>query len=455
MDPKSPEEEEDSFDWLLGRDSPEVAHAPMDTNLLTTGDYCINVPDGSSGKVFTRERVFEAVSQRDASQLDGLLDYLRDNNKRLTSPEFTDEENGKTALLKALLNLRNGRNDTIEVLLDVAEKTGDLQDLINASYKDPSYKGQTALHVAIERRSFEHVKLLVEKGADVQAKANGDFFQRKTGLGFYFGELPLSLAACTNQPDVVSFLMENSYRRADLTDKDSQGNTVLHTLVVIAENTEESTEMISMIYDHILIHHSKLEKRRHVHLEEIENNKGLTPLKLAAKLGKKGLFKHMLHREFADEEMRPLCRKLTEWVYGPVHSSLYDMSSIETDEDNSVLEIIVFGSDVPNRPEMLQIEPLRSILQEKWNRFASKIFLMNFLVYLLYLLILTAVAFYRKKGQPPFPVEDFSLDHLRCFGEVFSVLGAVWFLIKVIASFKRNPPRFKALYMDGFSDILL
>lgn len=47
--------------------------------------------------------------------------------------------------------------------------------------------------------------------------------------------------------------------------------------------------------------------------------------------------------------MRPLCRKLTEWVYGPVHSSLYDMSSIETDEDNSVLDIIVFGSDVPVR----------------------------------------------------------------------------------------------------------
>lgn len=33
MEPKSPEEEEDSFDWLLGRDSPEIAHAPMDTNL--------------------------------------------------------------------------------------------------------------------------------------------------------------------------------------------------------------------------------------------------------------------------------------------------------------------------------------------------------------------------------------------------------------------------------------
>lgn len=47
--------------------------------------------------------------------------------------------------------------------------------------------GQTALHVAIERRSFDHVKLLVEKGADVQAKANGRFFQYGAGRGFYFG----------------------------------------------------------------------------------------------------------------------------------------------------------------------------------------------------------------------------------------------------------------------------
>lgn len=48
--------------------------------------------------------------------------------------------------------------------------------------------GQSALHIAIERRSFDHVKMLVQKGADVQAKANGTFFQRNTGLGFYFGE---------------------------------------------------------------------------------------------------------------------------------------------------------------------------------------------------------------------------------------------------------------------------
>lgn len=47
--------------------------------------------------------------------------------------------------------------------------------------------------------------------------------------------------------------------------------------------------------------------------------------------------------------MRPLSRKFTEWVYGPVHSSLYDISSIDTDEENSVLEIVVCGSEIPVR----------------------------------------------------------------------------------------------------------
>ncbi|XP_039463770.1 transient receptor potential cation channel subfamily V member 1-like, partial [Oreochromis aureus] len=111
------------------------------------------------------------------------------------------------------------------------------------------------------------------------------------------------------------------------------------------------------------------------------------------------LFRHMLHREFMDEETRPLSRKFTEWVYGPVHSSLYDMTSIDTNEEDSVLEIIIFGSEIPNHPEMLQIEPLRSLLQDKWERFALKLFLMNFLLYVVYLTIFTAVALYRKDGK--------------------------------------------------------
>lgn len=48
--------------------------------------------------------------------------------------------------------------------------------------------GQTALHIAIERRSISYVKLLVSKGADVHAKACGTFFQPHDGPSFYFGE---------------------------------------------------------------------------------------------------------------------------------------------------------------------------------------------------------------------------------------------------------------------------
>uniref|UniRef100_A0A8C8GPD2 Ion transport domain-containing protein n=1 Tax=Oncorhynchus tshawytscha TaxID=74940 RepID=A0A8C8GPD2_ONCTS len=307
-----------------------------------------------------------------------------------------DQSYGKNVLLKALLNLRNGRNNTIEYLLDISEKMGDIKELVNAAYTDSYYKGQTALHIAIERRSTYFVELLIKKGANVHAKACGKFFQLNDGPSFYFGELPLSLAACTNQPEVVDFLLENDYQRVDVRESDSLGNMVLHALVVLADNTPENTDFITSMYDHILTTAARLHPKWR--LEDIENNQGLTTIKLAAKTGKIGLFKHMMHREFQERETRNLSRKFTEWVYGPVHSSLYDLDSLDSYEKNSVLEIIVYSSDIPNRHEMLQIEPLNRLLEEKWDKFAARMFFLNFLVYLVYLSVFTAVAYYRKKG---------------------------------------------------------
>lgn len=98
------------------------------------------------------------------------------------------------------------------------------------------------------------------------------------------GELPLSLAACTNQPDVVDFLLDNEFQRANAELADSQGNTVLHALVVVADNSEDNTAFITSMYDRILKTTARLHPK--VKLEDIENNKGLTPLKMAAKTGK-------------------------------------------------------------------------------------------------------------------------------------------------------------------------
>ncbi|KAL0193005.1 hypothetical protein M9458_011301, partial [Cirrhinus mrigala] len=97
-------------------------------------------------------------------------------------------------------------------------------------------------------------------------------------------ELPLSLAACTNQPDIVDFLMGNPYQAVNVKERDSHGNTVLHALVSIADNSPENTKFIIAMYDHILIKSNQLHPK--IKLEEIENKERLTPLTLAAKTGK-------------------------------------------------------------------------------------------------------------------------------------------------------------------------
>uniref|UniRef100_A0A673KMT5 Transient receptor potential cation channel subfamily V member 1-like n=1 Tax=Sinocyclocheilus rhinocerous TaxID=307959 RepID=A0A673KMT5_9TELE len=412
-------------------------------------------PAQQDSERFTLKRLFDAVSSGNVSKLQGLHQYLHKNMKRLTDSQY--KSNGKTALLKALLNLREGENDTIEHLLEIAEKLGDLKFFVNAAYTDSFYKGQTALHVAIERRSAKFVQMLVKKGADVHAKACGKFFQPNQKTCFYFGELPLSLAACTNQPDIADFLMNNPYQAVDVREKDSHGNTVLHALVSIADDSPKNTEFVIAMYDHILFKTDHLHPK--IKLEDIENNEGLTPIKLAAKTGKLGLLKHIVQREFKGR--RHLSRKITEWAYGPVCSSLYDLASLDTYDKNSALEIIVYGSEIPNRLEMLNIEPFNRLIEEKWERFAKRMFLFNFIVYVIYLFIFTAVAYHREAGkdfnnnsQPPFHYKNNSHDYLLLTGHIISTIGALYFFIRGLIDLFRKRPGFQSLFIDGYTDQL-
>ncbi|XP_029986592.1 transient receptor potential cation channel subfamily V member 2-like [Sphaeramia orbicularis] len=281
----------------------EDAKAPMDTDYQEELEpsrpqirFNLNFDKGIRGErqdercdieTFPIERVFEAVASRDIRRLDGLEQYLRRSMKKLSDSLY--QSYGKTPLMKALLHLKDGKNQTVEFLIGIAERMDDAHKLINASYTSPYYKGQTALHIAIERRSLSYVQLLVSKGADVHAKASGTFFQPHNRASFYFGELPLSLAACTNQPDLVDFLLVNEYpnQRADPRRADSHGNTVLHALVTVGDNSPENTEFISSMYDRILKTTADLHPK--LRLEDLHNHQGLTPLKMAAKTGKTGV----------------------------------------------------------------------------------------------------------------------------------------------------------------------
>ncbi|XP_044078022.1 transient receptor potential cation channel subfamily V member 1 [Siniperca chuatsi] len=448
----------------LGKESPK---APMDTDYQEEMEetkpqnrFNFNFDKAIQGKeqhgrkreskTFNIDKLFEAVARRDVEKLGCLHQYLHQHMKKLSDSLY--QSYGKTALMKALLHLKDGKNETVELLIDISEKMGDIKEFVNSAYTNSYYKGQTALHIAIERRTIFYVKLLVSKGADVHAKACGKFFQLHDGPNFYFGELPLSLAACTNQPNVVDFLMENEYQRADVEMKDSQGNTVLHALVVVADNSKHNTEFITRMYDRILKTTAKLHPN--LKLENIENNNGLTPLKMAAKTGKITLFSHILKREFQESHTKHLSRKFTEWVYGPVHCSLYDLASLDSYEDNSVMEILVYGSDIPNRHDMLQTEPLSRMLDEKWKRFAGRMFCFNFLVYFLYLIIFTIVAYNKKDGQPPFPLEHDTMGYLYVSGQLLTALANCYFFFMGIIDLKRKRPKLQTLLIDGYYEIL-
>uniref|UniRef100_A0A4W4H5U3 Ion transport domain-containing protein n=1 Tax=Electrophorus electricus TaxID=8005 RepID=A0A4W4H5U3_ELEEL len=379
-------------------------------------------------KVFTRATLFDAVVKGDPRNLSGLLLYLRAYNKRLTDEEFKEPSTGKTCLSKALLNLHGGRNDTIPLLVDIAEDTGNLHEFINTPFRDFYYRGQTALHIAIERRCKHYAELLVEKGADVHAQARGHFFQpREEGGYFYFGELPLSLAACTNQVDMVHYLLGNPHKKADLRRQDSRGNTVLHALVQVADNTQDNSRFITRMYDTLLIKSAKLHPE--CNLEQMANNEGMTPLMMTAKLGKIGLFQHIIQREIKDNETRYLCRKFKDWAYGPVYSSLYDLSFLDTCRDNvSVLEILVYNSNIENRYEMMAVEPINELLRAKWKKFGAITFYISVISYLITIMIFTLVAYYQPDGKPPYPYVSPG-DKLRLTGEILTFVSGIFFFL--------------------------
>uniref|UniRef100_F6U8Q1 Transient receptor potential cation channel subfamily V member 1 n=1 Tax=Equus caballus TaxID=9796 RepID=F6U8Q1_HORSE len=371
-----------------------IIQRPGDGPICTRQPSQDSVTSGAQKDLYDRRKIFEAVAQNNCEELENLLFFLQKSKKHLMDSEFKDPETGKTCLLKAMLNLHDGQNDTIPLLLEIARQTDSLKELVNASYTDSYYKGQTALHIAIERRNMTLVTLLVENGADVQAAANGDFFKKTKGRpGFYFGELPLSLAACTNQLGIVKFLLQNSWQPADISARDSVGNSVLHALVEVADNTADNTKFVTSMYNEILILGAKLHPT--LKLEELTNKKGLTPLALAAGSGKIG-----------------------------------------------------------NRQDMLLVEPLNRLLQDKWDRFVKRIFYFNFFVYCLYMIIFTTVAYYRPvDGLPPFKLNTVG-DYFRVTGEILSVSGGVYFFFRGIQYFLQRRPSLKTLFVDSYSEML-
>lgn len=247
-----------------------------------------NEPSNANHEIHNHEiLLLSAVSDGDKELLTRLLKNIKDRSSSFSKSgaqdyllnKLTAKDTGKTCLMKALLNINSNTPEIVRILISFSENNGFWDQFINAEYTEENYKGQTALHIAIERRQFEIVKYLIAKGAKINVRASGLFFNPvDKNNGFYFGETPLALAACTNQPEIVELLMNDNQTNVSM--QDSFGNTVLHALVTASEGSEAHNTFIINMYDKII------RKCKNKSLEDIRNKNGLSPMQLAATTGK-------------------------------------------------------------------------------------------------------------------------------------------------------------------------
>uniref|UniRef100_A0A0A6YW69 Transient receptor potential cation channel, subfamily V, member 5 n=1 Tax=Mus musculus TaxID=10090 RepID=A0A0A6YW69_MOUSE len=142
--------------------------------------------------------------------------------------------------------------------------------LVTESTLCEPFVGQTALHIAVMNQNVNLVRALLARGASASARATGSAFHRSSHNLIYYGEHPLSFAACVGSEEIVRLLIEHG---ADIRAQDSLGNTVLHILV-LQPNKTFACQMYNLLLSYDGGDHLKS-------LELVPNNQGLTPFKLA------------------------------------------------------------------------------------------------------------------------------------------------------------------------------
>ncbi|XP_036719263.1 transient receptor potential cation channel subfamily V member 6-like isoform X3 [Balaenoptera musculus] len=323
---------------------------------------------------------------------------------------------GETALHVAALY------DNLEAAIALMEA---VPELVNEPITSELYEGQTALHMAVMNQNVNLVKALLAHGANVSARVTGSNFCPGPHNLISFGEHPLSFAACVGSEEIVRLLIEHG---ADIRAQDSLGNTVLHILV-LQPNKTFACQMYNLLLSY---------DGRGDHLQSLDlvpNHQGLTPFKLAGVEGNTTMFQNLMQK-----------RKHIQWTYGPLTSTLYDLTEIDdSGEQQSLLELIVTSKKREAR-QILDQTPVKELVNLKWKRYGWPYFCMLAAIYLLYMVCFTTCCVYRplnpRTDNQTGPRDNTLLqqkllqeayvtpeDHLRLVGELVSVFGAVIILL--------------------------
>ncbi|XP_077149048.1 transient receptor potential cation channel subfamily V member 6-like [Ranitomeya variabilis] len=355
--------------------------------------------------------LFEAAASNDFSAMRTLL-------QREDIDPSVRGNLGETILHSAILN---GQKEMVKVILDCAPS------IINEPMMSDIYKGETALHIAILQKDLDIVHLLLKNGADVSNfRATCTYCVPGIECLFYFGEYPLSFAACTGNEEITKLLLVKY--GAPVTAQDSLGNTVFHTLV-LQQNKELACHMYDWILDLVPLKDSRC-------AEHLENNDGFTPLKLAANEGNIEMFSYLVKRQ-----------KNVYWTIGTISYCIYDLTNIDTwMTQKSVLDIIA-SSQKPQVRKLVDVTPVKELLSQKWNSFGYKTFLVWMFSYLAYMVIFTTASLYRPL-TPLAPGEGDNItvmkqrniceayesteDFVRLAGEIITLFGAIFILVSEI-----------------------
>ncbi|CAK9830452.1 Transient receptor potential cation channel subfamily V member 6 [Anthophora retusa] len=293
---------------------------------------------------------------------------------------------GETILHLCMLHATAIHTDLAKRLLRFYPK------LINDVYISDEYYGESALHIAIVNEDPAMVKFLLDSGADVHERCVGNFMcpedqkaSRSDSLdhewvcvapetnynGYvYWGEYPLSFAACLGQEECYRLILA---RGADPDKQDTNGNTVLHMLVIY-----EKLATFDMAYE---VGASLA----------IRNAQHLTPLTLSAKLARIEMFFHILNIE-----------REIYWQIGSITCAAYPLSQVDTIDvttgsisHNNALNLVVFGE----KDEHLELMDgmLIDLLNAKWNTFVKSRFYRQFFLFCFYF-VLSLISFTLRPG---------------------------------------------------------
>uniref|UniRef100_A0A673SRT4 Transient receptor potential cation channel subfamily V member 6 n=1 Tax=Suricata suricatta TaxID=37032 RepID=A0A673SRT4_SURSU len=142
-------------------------------------------------------------------------------------------------------------------------------------------------------------------------------------------------------------------------------------------------------------------------------------------------------------------RKHIQWTWGPLTSTLYDLTEIDSSGDEqSLLELIVTTKKREAR-QILDQTPVKELVSLKWKRYGRPYFCVLGTIYLLYIICFTMCCVYRPlkprtnnhTGPRDNTLRQQKLlqeaymspqDNLRLVGELVTVIGAVIILLAEI-----------------------